>query len=61
MADDVVELIAEHSGRLSSAQAVDWVAVERCGYSQAEWAQLRDITPQGVSKNVAQARDVLED
>ena len=57
---DVVELIAEHSGRLSPAQAVDFVAVHGRGISQAEWARMRDITPQAVSKNVAQAREELE-
>lgn len=59
MADDVVDLVAEYSG-LSPAQALDYVAVEKCGYSQAEWARQRAITPQAVSKNVAQARAELE-
>ena len=57
---DVVELIAEHSGRLSPAQALDYVAVDGRGISQAEWARRRDITPQAVSKNLAQAREELE-
>lgn len=61
MADDVIELIAEQSGRLSPAQAVDYVAVTKRGYSQAEWAQRRGVTQQAVSKSVAQARDVLEE
>lgn len=60
MADDVIELIAEHSGLLSPAQAVDYVAVEGRGYTQAEWAQCRGVTQQAISKSVAQARDVLE-
>lgn len=60
MADDVIELIAEYSG-LSPAQAVDWVAVEKCGHSQAEWAQRRGVTQQAISKSVAQARDVIEE
>ena len=60
MRTDVVDLIAERSGRLSPAQAVDFVAVDGRGISQAEWARRRDITPQAVSKNLAQAREELE-
>ena len=61
MTDDVIELIAEHSGRLSPAQAVDWVAVEGRGHSQKAWAQRRGVTQQAISKSVAHARDVIED
>lgn len=57
---DVVELIAEYPGCLSPAQAVDYVAVNGRGISQATWAQRRGVTPQAVSKNVAQAREELE-
>lgn len=61
MADDVVDLVAEHTGRLSPAQAVDWVAVTKRGHSQAEWAQCRGVSQQAISKSIAQARDVIEE
>jgi hypothetical protein len=61
MADDVVKLVAEHAGRLTPTQAVDYVAVTESGYTQAGWAQTRGVTQQAISKSVAQARDVLDD
>ena len=59
MTDDT-KIIDLASSSLSPAQAVDYLAVEEIGHSQAEWARMRDITPQAVSKNLAQAREELE-
>lgn len=46
---------------LSAAEAVDYYAVEECGYSQLEWAETRGTSQQAVSKNIRQAKEKLHD
>ena len=57
MDDPILELLKTTD--LSSSEAVDFVAVEKLGMSQSEWARERDVSPQAVSKNVANARSKL--
>lgn len=43
------------------APAIDYHVVEREGVSQTEWAETTDRTQQAVSKNVAAAREALDE
>lgn len=46
---------------LSASEALDYYMVEMGPHSQTTWAEVRGITPQTVSENVAKARKKLED
>ncbi len=53
----VTELIA---GDLSLHEAVDWVVVEEAErYSIAQWAEIREVTPDAVRSNINAAREQL--
>ncbi|WP_139326663.1 hypothetical protein [Natrinema saccharevitans] len=51
--DDVRDLLERG---LSASEAIDYYATEVRGYSQADWADVRDKSRQAVNKNVRQAR-----
>ena len=59
MDDRILGLV--RSTNLSISEAVDYVAVEKYGYSQTGWAVDRGVTQQSVSRNVANARSKLSE
>ena len=50
--ESIESLIAQG---LSPVKAVDYYYVERLGYTQKQWANVRDVSPQAVSENVTKA------
>jgi len=54
--ESVEALIAQG---LSPVQAVDYYYVKRQGYSQKQWAEIRDTSPQSISQNVLNAEEHL--
>lgn len=54
------ELRRAISEGLSPAEALDYTANILGGYSQSEWADIRGVERQAVTKNVQRAREKLE-
>ena len=56
--DELLESYFEKG--LSPAEAIDYLAVEKCGRSQTEWAKVRGRQQPTVAENVSKAKQRIE-